>query len=436
MSEVFIEEPQGDNVSVTRFDLWPKQREALQIIKNTAQVIILKARQLGISWLALTYALWLCLFHDGKLVMVFSKDQESANEMIRRVKGIYQRLKHKPAMLIVDNVTTIGWSNGSRIKSFAATEDAGSSFTASLTIIDEFAKMRYADTLYTSVRPAIADGGKMIIISTAKGDGNPFHKMWGAAVKGLNSYTPLFLAWQSRPDRTDEWYARQEADAISSAYHRQEYPATPDEAFQDIGEDRFLSSMTLWDACREDLSPLSPNEPMVIALDAGVSNDSFELVGVTAHPTKPGNYAARVIHQWKPPHGGKIDFRGSADYPGPDWLIRNVYAPKYALVQLVYDPYQLESLCADLMRDGVIACVPFPQQKDRLEADKFLYDMILARRIAHDGNADLRAHIDNANRKIDPESRKLRIVKREESGKIDLAVSLSMAMYTVYRIMG
>lgn len=205
--------------------------------------------------------------------------------------------------------------------------------------------------------------------------------------------------------------------------------------WEDIDEaDRFLSSMTLWDACLESLPPLSPNDPLVIALDAGVSNDSFGLIGVTAHPTKTGNYAARVIHKWTPPRGGKIDFRGNADYPGPDWLIRNVYAPNYALVQVVYDPYQLESMCADLMRDGVIQCVPFPQQKDRLEADKFLYDMILARRIAHDGNADLRSHVDNANRKPDPESRKLRIVKREENSKIDLCVSLSMALYSCNRL--
>ena len=206
-------------------------------------------------------------------------------------------------------------------------------------------------------------------------------------------------------------------------------------AWEDVDDaERFLSSMTLWDACRADLPPLSPHEPLVLAADAGVSNDSFGLIGVTAHPTQRGNYAARIIHEFKPPRGGKIDFRGNADAPGPDWLIRNVYAPKYAAVELVYDPYQLESLCSDLMRDGVLQCVPFPQGSDRLEADKFLYDMILARRIAHDGHAALRQHIDNANRKPDPESRKLRIVKREDSAKIDLAVTLSMAVYTAYRL--
>lgn len=226
-------------------------------------------------------------------------------------------------------------------------------------------------------------------------------------------------------------YTQQRRQSLTEAEARVLLEAS----WEDIDDaDKFLSSMILWDACREDLPALTPNEPMILAIDAGVSNDSFGLIGVTAHPKRQGDYAVRVVHEWKPPRGGKIDFRGSKDAPGPDWLIRNVYAPNYAAIQVVYDPYQLESLCADLMRDGIIQCVPFPQGSDRLEADKFLYDMIVARRLAHDGHAALRQHIDNANRKPDPESRKLRLVKREDSAKIDLAVTLSMATYTAYKL--
>ena len=50
------------------------------------------------------------------------------------------------------------------------------------------------------------------------------------------------------------------------------------------------------------------------------------------------------------------------------------------------------------------------------------------------GNAALRRHIDNADRKPDHESRKLRIVKREQALKIDLTVCLSMALITAQRL--
>lgn len=433
-ADVTIEQPQGDTVSIIPFRLWPAQREALDAIERDPQVIILKARQLGISWLCIAYALWLCLFHENKLVMVFSKDQDSANEMIRRAKGIYQRVASKPAALTIDNVTTIGWSNGSRIKSFAATEDAGSSYTASLTLIDEFAKMRYADALYTSVKPTIADGGKMIILGTARGEGNPFHKLWAAAEQRLNQFTPLFLPWTARPDRTPEWYAAAERDAISSAHHKQEYPAVPDEAFQSVGEDRFLPSMALWDANLDALPPLTEHEQLIVAIDGADVADSFGLIGVTSHPTKPGMLAVRVVYEWTPPRGGIIDYYGDESNPGPDWIIRHVLAPRYALTEVVFDPHGLYQLTSGLMRDGVVACVEFSQREPRLEADKMLFDLIASRRIAHDGNAALRRHIDNSDRKPDPESRKLRIVKREASNKIDLAVCLSMACYTAVQL--
>lgn len=369
-------------MSVIPFHLWPAQRNALDTIQHEPQVIILKARQLGISWLCIAYALWLCLFHPNKLVMVFSKDQDSANEMIRRAKGIYQRLQRKPAALTVDNVTTIGWSNGSRIKSFAATEDAGSSYTASLTIIDEFAKMRYANELYTSVMPTIADGGKMIILSTARGEGNPFHKLWESAVKRANSFCALFLPWSARPDRTLEWYAATERDAISPAHHKQEYPAIPDEAFQMIGEDRFLPSMALWDACLDPSLPaLTEHEQMIIALDGADVNDSFGLIGITSHPTKPGCLAARVVYEWTPPRaGGVIDHYGDEHNPGPDWVLRHVLVPRYAVNEVVFDPHGLYQLTSGLMRDGVVACVEFSQREPRLEADKMLFDLIASRR--------------------------------------------------------
>jgi hypothetical protein len=252
-----------------------------------------------------------------------------------------------------------------------------------------------------------------------------------AAFKADSEVVRLFTEDNEAAGNLSAGYTRQRRQSLTESEARVLLEA----AWEDIDEaDRFLPSITLWDACREELPTLTPNEPMVIALDAGISNDSFGMIGVTAHPTKPDCYAARAIHEWKPPRGGKIDFRGTEDCPGPDWLIRNVYARNYALQQVVYDPYQLESLCADLVRDGITQCVPFPQGGQRLASDKFLYDTILARRIAHDGNAALREHVDNSNKKPSPEDRQLRIVKRAEQSKIDLCVCLSMATYSVHQM--
>lgn len=434
-----IEDPHGADVSIVPFDLWPAQSETLRVLRESAQLIVLKARQLGMSWLVLAYALWLCLYHANQLVMVFSKDQDSANEMVRRVTGMYQRLAHKPVGLVTANVGNIAWSNGSRVKSFAATEDAGSSFTASLTILDEFAKMRYADALYTSVKPTISDGGRIVIISTARGEGNTFHKLWKAAQAGLNSFKAVFLPWSVRPGRDAAWYAATAADAVSAAHHRQEYPATAEEAFIYVGEDRFLPTMQLWDACAEQLPPLGKTEPCVVALDAGTKDDHFGFVVVTRHPQRHADVAIRWAREWKPV-GGIINFQGTEDDPGPELVLRKMcervpdpadpaapWRQRYNVVCVTYDPSQLVDMANRLTADGVAWMREFNQGQDRLEADKQLYDLVVQRHLAHTGDPVLRASVENANQKPDPESNKLRIVKREHALKIDILVAASMA---------
>ena len=433
-SEVTIEDPQATMGigAIIPFALWPAQREALASIAGERQVIILKARQLGLSWLVVSYALWLCLFHPGRSVLVFSRDLDSATEMVRRSVGIYKRLRRKLARVTIDNTKMIAWDNGSRIKSFAATEDAGSSFTASLTILDEFAKMHYAESLYTSVKPTIDDGGRIVIISTAKGEGNPFHRMWQGAVAKTNNLKPLFIPWNARPDRDAAWYSRVESDAISPAHHRQEFHDNPIEAFTTVGEELFLPSPLWWDACREDL-PVLGRESIMLAADAATVSDSFGLVGVTGHPTRAGDYAVRYAREWKP-IGGMIDFYA------PDGPYAEVcrLCREYSVAQLVYDPTEMRQFALRLSNEGVVYCHEFSQQGQRLEADKNLYDMILARRLAHDGNEALRAHILNANRKPEKDEKsdlqRLRIVKRNAEKKIDLAVALSMALHAAQTV--
>jgi phage terminase large subunit-like protein len=171
------------------------------------------------------------------------------------------------------------------------------------------------------------------------------------------------------------------------------------------------------------LPPLDAHTPCILALDAGESNDVFASVLVSAHPTDAQRLAVRYVRGYVPTPGVALDF----DAIEQD--IREL-CQRYAVQQLAYDPFLLGQTVRRLT-NGPNAirtpCEPFPQGAARLEADKGLYDLITQRRIAHDGDADLRAHVANANKKIDTEGRRLRIVKRVYSLKIDLAVCLSMA---------
>lgn len=228
------------------FTLWPAQIGVIWQLMTERLVIILKARQLGISWICCAYALWLCLFQPGKVVLIYSKGQLEANKMLARVKKLYERLPDwlfaaLPARTI-DNTTVQGWANGSRIESLPASPGAGRSETASLVILDEAAFQLFADPLYSALKPTIDNGGQLIILSTANGIGNLFHQLWTRAIARQNQFRAIFLPWWSRPGRDAAWYAAQLAEYTDPAIVKQEYPASASEAFLVSGRTRFATA--------------------------------------------------------------------------------------------------------------------------------------------------------------------------------------------------
>lgn len=405
------------------FHLWPSQAALLRDIHAERLLLILKARQLGISWLVCAYVLWLCLFHPGRLVLMFSIGQDEADELLRRVNVMYWRLpaEVRSALdpLVKENTEEMAWANGSRVQSLPARKTAGSGYTASLVVLDEFAKNQWAAELYTAVKPTIDGGGKMIIFSSAQGTGNLFHELCDKARKGLGRFVFRFLDWRARPGRDDAWYADVAADAVQSSLMAQEYPATPDEAFSATNAERFLPSILWWDACREDLPPLTPDEPLVLAADAGVTNDYFSVVGTTRHPSRRDDVAVRLVEVWRP-DGRPLDFDEIE-------ARLNAICDQYNVVQIAFDAYQLHQMMTRLGRR--VWTDAFSQQGERLTADKQLLDLTQSRRIAHDGHPELRQAMDNADRQVDAASHKLRIVKRKDALKIDPVVATSMSAF-------
>lgn len=187
--------------------------------------------------------------------------------------------------------------------------------------------------------------------------------------------------------------------------------------------------LEVWDACTNPW-PLQPGEktPMVVALDAAVSGDCFGMVAGCRDPNTKDAVVIRMSRKWSPPKGGVID------YSGPEEALRQ-FCKEWNVVQVAYDPYQLHDMATRLQKEGVAWFRSFGQGEERLKADKDLWTMIMNRRIRHDGNLDLREHIGNCNAKQSrDEDTKLRLVKKADTRKIDLAVCCSMMAKEVLRL--
>jgi hypothetical protein len=262
-----------------------------------------------------------------------------------------------------------------------------------------------------------------------------------AAFKADSLVVTLYTEDNERAGNLEQGYTQKRAQSLSESEVRVLLRAE----WEDIDDvERFLPSMAIWESCKEQIPALTRNDSIVIAADAGITSDSFGLVGVSRHPHRENDIVERFVYEWKP-NGKPLDFMGTSEHPGPERVLRWLCGdkevecswgpcPDYNVVVVCYDPYQLHDMMTRLTNESIVWCKAFSQAGDRLEADKQLYDLITQRRLVHDGDARLREHIDNADRKPDPETRKMRIVKREQTLKIDLAVCLSMASYTCLRL--
>lgn len=423
-SEVTIEDPhRADTDVIIPFKLWGEQIKLLKVLHTVKQMITLKARQLGASWLVIAYGVWLCIFHRNVTVLVLSKDKDSAEEIIRRARGIFRRLKNKPVTEGKENRTGLTFSNGSRFKCFAATKNAGTSYTGTLVIVDEADKMEYGLDLYTSIRPTIADGGRIAIIFTAFGEDGLGRRLWNIAEQEDSPIQQVFIPWHARPGRTVEWYESEAKSAISMAHHRQEYPATPEEAlgFTDL-DSRLIREPQQWDVLGINPNEVNQQLPCVMAIDAGVTSDLFVAVCACWHPTR-NIPVIRDIKTWTPAliESGKVDFREAQD-----WIAG--YIKTHRVKRVVYDPYQMVSFGQELR--GIVDAQEFPQQQKRTSADTSFRNRIIQSQLAHCGQGDLSLHVQNANIELSRQDEKrLRIIKRHKDKKIDLVIAASMALW-------
>lgn len=224
------------------FKAWPAQNQILKDFDIYRLNIILKARQMGITWVALYYCIHDILFNLGHTVVALSKIEDDAKELVRRVCVV---LENQPEILRAGGLTwrstatAIFITDGneklvSTFKAFPASPAAGRSFTGNILLLDEWAFQEFADEIWTSAYPTInrPTGGKVIGLSTIK-KGTLFEKLWLEE----NDFHKIFLSVFCDPRRTLEWYERTAKDL--GVMVKQEYPRTAEEALSNLGGSYF-----------------------------------------------------------------------------------------------------------------------------------------------------------------------------------------------------
>ena len=222
---------------IIKYEMWPHLVEFIEAIFTYSLVIVLKSRQVGVSWTLAAIAIYWC-YKTGANVIMISKGEAEAKELLRKSRFIYSQLpKHLQLQIEREGSETVSFKNRhSRIHTLPSTEYAGVGETASLVIWDENEFHPNDEENWAHLKPTIDAGAHGIVVSTTEPTklNSHFKTLWRNAREGKNNFYPIFIAWDAVPNRDEEWLERVRKDYDLDWQFRANYPATEEEALSPI----------------------------------------------------------------------------------------------------------------------------------------------------------------------------------------------------------
>lgn len=307
------------------FRLWDAQKRVLESVHLNQLTVILKARQLGISWLALGYALWQMMFSPIAAVAVFSRRETDAAYLLgpERMRGMYaalplwMRTGHQPT---TDSVLEWVMGNGSSARAFST--NAGDGYVSTLAIVDEADLSPDLNRLMRSVKPTIDTGGKMILLSRVNKSEpeSEFKQVYRGAKAGENGWHPIFLPWYDNPQRDALWYERQRKDILSRTGSLddlyEQYPETDVQALSSKTLDKRIPPLWL-EACYSEMKPIrvrhapslpdlniyiapEPGVRYVMGADPAEGNPNSDDSAATVVDVEKGEEVANLVGKYEP----------------------------------------------------------------------------------------------------------------------------------------
>ena len=240
--------------------------------KGKVRAIILKARQQGISTYCAGRVFWKTYFTPHARSVVMAHDSATSDALFNMSRNIIKNMdgRYRPTE-VKSNAKEIviqaphfprddfGEKPTAAYRLYTAgSPEAGRGTTPTIAHLSEVAFWQHDEKILAGLFQGIsqAAGTEVILESTANGATGEFYRLWKGAVAGENEYLPIFLPWFITPEyRTPapEGFVRTEAEEQLVQDHdvdddqlywrrlkiaeggelkfRQEYPATPDEAF-------------------------------------------------------------------------------------------------------------------------------------------------------------------------------------------------------------
>jgi phage terminase large subunit len=202
-----------------------RQRELVEflhaLIKGQQSGLIEKARDMGATWIACAFSVWLWLYHPGAAIGWGSRKQDLVDQL-GDPKSIFEKIRQTILMLPreflpagfvpgkhMTSMRVINPENGSSIVGEVG-DNIGRGGRTLIYFKDESAHYEHPE----SIEAALGDNTNVQVdISSVNGLGNVFHRRAEAAISwspGMvmepgNTYK-FILDWRDHPQKTEEWH--------------------------------------------------------------------------------------------------------------------------------------------------------------------------------------------------------------------------------------
>lgn len=366
------------------FNTYKFQDECVQAFLDNRFVIVNKSRQLGLSTLAAAYASWLLLFGKNKQIVIMATKLAVAQNFVTKVKFC---IKNLPKWLVLPKIVknnertlVFGAPSNSRIEAIPTAADAGRSEALSLLIVDEAAHVDDFEELWKGLYPTLSTGGRALIISTPKGVGNQFHKLWVDAQNKTNEFCAIELPWTVHPEHDETWFKEQASNMSQKAVSQEllcDFLASGD-TYIDANDINWVGTCVKDPIRREGFDknvwiwedPMLDNEfKYIISADVGrgdADTSAFHILN-----TKTGEVVAEFKGRIRPDYFAKLLLEYGKKYNNA--LIcpeRNTYG-NHVIIELINNKYnniyfenQKNVYLGDYVPPEVIASAGFDTQRD------------------------------------------------------------------------
>lgn len=238
----------------------------------------------------------------------------------------------------------------------------------------------------------------------------------------------FLLKWWESPPELDwrdprAWRAANPSSWIRLQDLERESQRLPESVFRRLHLNQWTESENAWikphewDACRGK-PVIDPTKPIIaMAIDVGIRRDSAAILW--------GQWHGDELHVGQEIMLPELEGRGFGVADIRDRAMGRARTHEASVREIDFDPWSFRE-SAELMLEAGLPMVEFPQNAARMSpASEELYELVIGKRLVHDGDLVLRDQILAA--VIAPTERGgWRISKRKSLERIDAAVALAM----------